>query len=259
MAKMTISGSMLGIRVNSAIAEIYGNEWVANDVSLSAGENTIEVMATAEGFDDAVTKSISVTATGTPKPISLVTSARSGVAPLEAYFFVASDLANPIAEYRIDFEGDGIIDYIGASFDNISHTYASEGIYYPSLTVTDGVGNVYSDTLVVAVLPLADMDEHLKGIWDEMKGALAEGDIEGALIFFTEDSKEKYRKAFTLLQDDVSDLSIDMQDVELIYLKGEIAKYRIRREQLFNGQLLTITYYIYLTKNNAGIWQIEQF
>jgi len=50
-----------------------------------------------------------------------------------------------------------------------------------------------------------------------------------------------------------------MQNIELIYLKEDIAKYRIRREQVFEGQTRTITYYIYFTKNRDGIWQIEQF
>jgi len=50
-----------------------------------------------------------------------------------------------------------------------------------------------------------------------------------------------------------------MQTIELIYLKEAIAKYRIIRQQVFEGQMATITYYIYFTKNPEGIWQIEQF
>jgi hypothetical protein len=159
----------------------------------------------------------------------------------------------------MDFEGDGIIDYTGTTFKDITHAYTAEGIFYPTVTVTDNQGNVYSDTIAITVLSKTEINALLKSKWEGMKGALNRGDIEDALNYFAYDSKEKYRRTFTRLQDKNQTIVSNMQNIELIYLKEDIAKYRIRREQVFEGQTRTITYYIYFTKNRDGIWQIEQF
>ncbi|MFZ5954927.1 MAG: hypothetical protein ACOYT4_00730 [Nanoarchaeota archaeon] len=47
--------------------------------------------------------------------------------------------------------------------------------------------------------------------------------------------------------------------IQLIYLKDNEAKYRIRREQLIDGQSETITYYIYFVKDENGLWKIDRF
>jgi len=51
----------------------------------------------------------------------------------------------------------------------------------------------------------------------------------------------------------------DMQDIELIYAKEGIAKYRINRDQMIAGTPTTITYYIYFMVDPNGIWKIDQF
>ena len=50
-----------------------------------------------------------------------------------------------------------------------------------------------------------------------------------------------------------------MQDIEQVYVVESVAKYRIRRVQLYGGQLLTFTYYIYFTQDTSGLWSIESF
>ncbi|MBI4822832.1 MAG: PKD domain-containing protein [Nitrospirae bacterium] len=87
----------------------------------------------------------------------------------------------------MDFEGDGIIDYTGASFESISHTYTLEGIFYPTLYVTDTQGNIYSDVIAITVLSKTEMDnmpvmaEMLQDMADirliESKGNRAEYDL----------------------------------------------------------------------------------
>ena len=92
-------------------------------------------------------------------------------------------------------------------------------------------------------------------VWSDMKENLAAGNIEGALNYFSEGSKEKYREIFTLLGDRLPTLANNMQDIELIYVRGDIAKYRIHRLQ-YEQQ---ITYYIYFGKDEDGYWKINSF
>jgi hypothetical protein len=159
----------------------------------------------------------------------------------------------------MDFEGDGVIDYTGTTFEDISHTYTAEGIYYPTLTVTDDQGNTYSDTIAITVLNKAQIDALLKSKWEGMKGALRYKDVEGALTQFVEETKEQYRQAFNYISDIIPDVVNGMQNIELVYLKDKVSKFRIRREQIIEGNPQEITYYVYFVKDNDGIWKIEKF
>lgn len=254
---INLAGNETGVTVNGTTANIYGYQFVANNISLTEGSNTITVMA-KDTADNTTTASIAVNATTTGSYIKLSSNLDSSIAPFNVYFSTSTSKFTPVS-YQMDFEGDGVIDYTGASFKNISHTYTSEGIFYPSVTAIDNQGNTYSDSIAITVLSKTEIDTLLKSKWEGMKEALNRGDIEGALNYFTYDSKQKYRAAFTRLQDKIQTIVFNMQNLELIYVKEDIAKYRIRREQVFEGQTRTITYYIYFTKNRDGIWQIEQF
>lgn len=112
-----------------------------------------------------------------------------------------------------------------------------------------GISEVITFTL--EALPSVPPEE----VWGDMKSALKEGKIEDALTHFSEGSKKKYREVFTILGEKLPTLANNMQDIELIYIKGDIAKYRIHRFQM--GQ--QITYYIYFGKDEAGNWKIDSF
>lgn len=64
---------------------------------------------------------------------------------------------------------------------------------------------------------------------------------------------------FQLLANGLPNIATSMQEIQLIYLRGDIAKYRIRREQNIKGTPQTITYYIYFVRDENGIWKIESF
>ncbi|MHB8881187.1 MAG: PKD domain-containing protein, partial [Thermodesulfovibrionales bacterium] len=168
-------------------------------------------------------------------------------------------IPNAVVSYQIDFEGDGIIDYTGPAFEDISHAYTTEGIYYPTVTVTDDQGNVFTDGMAITVLNKAKIDALLKSKWEGMKGALASKNIEGALTFFIPESRELYRQAFNLIIYYLPEIVSAMQRVELVYSKDKIAKYRIIRMQHIGGTPVEVTYYIYFVKDSRGVWRIDQF
>ena len=247
------TNSETGITVNGILANVHGNEFVANHVPLTEGANTLTVKAT-DAAGNTNTTSITVNAGTTVSYIKLTSNIESGISPLTVYF--SNETSNlPPASYQIDFEGDGVIDYAGTTFENISHTYTSEGIFYPIITVTDNLGNAYSDTAAITVFSKTEMDNLLKGKWDGMKGALASGDVETAVSYFAEKTKERYRTVFTAIQDKVSSIAANMQGIQLIYLKNNMAKYRIKRSETMGE----ITYYIYFELDENGIWRIRQF
>ena len=50
-----------------------------------------------------------------------------------------------------------------------------------------------------------------------------------------------------------------MQDIQLVYVNDSVAKYRIRKNELYGGQMMTITYYIYFARDENGFWFIDKF
>ena len=253
-----VTGNETGVTVNGIVAVVYNGEFFVNHVPLEDGQNTI----TANAIDTAgnsASHSILVTADTTQPHVTLNANIESGIAPLTTYFSVSTSIPNSVTFYDFDYEGDATVDYTGSTFDDVSVTYNGEGIVYPTVTVTDDQSVAYPDTIAIVVLNQNDLDALLQAKWSAMKTALSNHDITGALSQFHEESKNQYSQAFNYLFDYLPDIVNNMQNIELIYVKSNYAKYRIRRIQVIEGTTEEITYYIYFVKGSNGIWVIENF
>jgi len=242
----------IGVTVNGIIAEIIGNEWIANNVTLTTGGNTITATAT-NAYGNTDSKTITIYTYDTAQKVELSANITSGISPLTAYFSTSTSFI-PVS-YQMDFEGDGVVDYSGTSLEDIEHTYDSEGIFYPKVTVLDEQGTTYSDTIAVIVLSKTEIDTLLKGKWERMKEALRDINIEAALSYFLSSSRERYRQIFTDITNYLPELVDSMQLIEMIYAEDGVAEYRIKRTEEVGG----VTYYIYFVLNEDGLWKIQQF
>ncbi len=134
-SKETVSnttGNETGITVNGITAMVYGGQFVANHVPLTEGVNTITIAA-KDTAENSTSTSITVTAATTAPQVTLTANTESGISPLTTYFSASTEIPNSATNYKMDFDGDGTNDYTGSTFDNISHTYSSPGIYYATL------------------------------------------------------------------------------------------------------------------------------
>ena len=261
MVKGTVAnttGNETGVTVNGIVAVVYNGEFFVNHVPLEEGQNTITATATDTAGNTATT-SITTTAQTTIPHVTLRANIESGIAPLTTYFSVSTSIPNAVSNYEMDYEGDGVIDYTGATFEDINFTYTTEGIYYPTVTVTDDQSITYTDTIAIIALNEADLDALLRAKWEGMKTALAAQDVNTALNYYTEETKDSYNELFTALYDQPPQIVQDMQDIQLIYSEGNMAKYRIRKSELYGGQTYEITYYIYFGVDIDGIWRIHKF
>ena len=115
---------------------------------------------------------------------------------------------------------------------------------------------------MVHVYDWVEIDGMLGQRWETMKGFLTLQKVDDAVSYFNPSTQENYRNEFNYLKNnfDLPGLIGDMQDIELIYLKSGRAKYRIIREdQIIDGISETVTYYIYFSLDEKGLWKIEQF
>jgi hypothetical protein len=92
-----------------------------------------------------------------------------------------------------------------------------------------------------------------------MKAALTAQNVDGAVGYIGEQSREKYRTIFNALISRLPQIASGMENIQLIYLSDAIAKYRIRRNEIYGGQTYAITYYIYFNVGSDGIWWIDRF
>jgi hypothetical protein len=113
--------------------------------------------------------------------------------------------------------------------------------------------------MAIFVLSKTEMDALLRAKWEGMKEALANKDIGKGLDYFLESSQQVYQQALSVIVDKLPQIIPDMQDIEMIYLNDNVAKYRINRALNINGTLQTVTFYIYFVKDDNGIWKIQQF
>jgi PKD repeat protein len=262
-AKIMVRGTVrsdtkdIGITVNGIVAEITGNNWIANNIPLAMGSNTITAVAT-DSFGNKVSKAITVNTNNITQFVEFSANITSGIPPLQVYFLVSTSSFTPVL-YQMDFQGDGIIDYSGATFLNVSYTYSSEGVFYPKITISDAQGNTYSDTIAITVLSKTEMDTLLKSKWDGMKGSLASDDTNGALNNFIQESRALYSDIFNALRTQLPQIVKEMEDIQLVYMKNGFAKYRMRKNESYGGQILTITYYVYFAIDTDGVWRIYKF
>ena len=250
---VTTTADEVWIKVNGVLAEVYNGQFVANHVPLTEGNNVIVVNAT-DSNGGVGRAEVSVTAVIKPY-VTLNANITSGIAPLAVHFSVSTTIPNPAALYQMDLDGDGVIDFVGADFDNVSLTYTTEGIYYPKVTVTDALGNVYTDTLAITVMNKETIDALLKGKWTAMTNSLAVKDTATALTFIASGSRSSYEEMFIALYDQLPAITATQRELKVRYIAENVAKYEL--VTLENNQYYA--YEVTFVKDAKGSWKILQY
>jgi len=251
-----------GIVINGMLAQVNGNDFAAI-VPLQAGANSITATATNT---DGMTASTTITInTDTPEELlRLTVNPTSGImtkqgtsTSFDTNFEVAAYLPNPIASYAWDTNGDTISEQTGTTL--ITAKYTTPGLYFPTVKVTDTMGNIYTETTIVNVLDRDKLDAILQAKWAGMKMALVNNDIEGAVGYFHIDSKQLYNDVFSAIGRQLQPLVDKMQAIQLINMQNCLAKYRITKDEMYGDQSMMVTYYIYFIVDGNGIWRIAKF
>jgi len=262
--EITVRGTVIskaqevGVRVNGVPATVSGNEFVANRVPVGEGTSVIK----AEAIDTngatavaAVTVTVNITTSG--NPLRLAASIESGIGPLETVLRI-DGVAGTAPD--ISYAGPGNVEFLDCSSpDSCKIRMTTEGVYVFTVTIVGYDGKTYSDSIAITVLDRAKLDALLKAKWEGMKNALKSEDITGALNYILPASRQKYSNSFTALQANISEIANSMQNIELVYVSDTVARYRIRRYHMVFGQYRTITYYIYIRKDQNGQWLIDEF
>jgi plastocyanin len=249
------SGKETGITVNGKVAMVYGNEFVVNHLPLEEGSNTITIIATdVDGY--VRTATATVTAAMPERYIRISANIEAANAPLETALRIDGTFS--IDDSALSYAGPGTVDFLETGADAYRVGMVDEGIYYfTAEAVHDTV--TYMDTIAVVVVDASALDALLQQKWTDMKVALIADNIEEALQYHHERSQERYSAIYNAIGSELPALVSQMQSISLIYCVDGTAKYRIRQDHDINGQIVTITYYVYFIHDDYGLWRIEKY
>ena len=174
-----------------------------------------------------------------------------GTAPLTVELRPSILLDRPVVLYEYDFDGDGLVDLTSETSDAASYTYSDEGLFFPTVTVTDDLGDKTSALAIINVFVLPD----LVAKWTAMKDALRGGDIDQAFGFIAEESRERYREIFIVISSHLSQIDSYLTDINLLAVEGNQAEFEmLRLRQGVEG-----SYYILFVRDNDGVWRLRTF
>jgi DNA-binding beta-propeller fold protein YncE len=148
-SRVNVSGnftaaSLKQITVNGILAFVDGTNFKALNVPLNANTNIIT--AIIENFTG-VTNAASITVIGITNsdgsmndPVQLQATPVAGFTPLPVTFSVQTNVPGTIQQVLYDFNGDGIADFVTNNLDSITYTYATNGEYFPVVTIQTRAG-----------------------------------------------------------------------------------------------------------------------
>ena len=257
IASVTIRGTLshargleTGLTVNGVPVIIHGDQFIADHVPLVEGENTLTAMATdTDGIT--LTDSVTVYAELPENYIQLSADPVSGTAPFETTLHIDSSFA--IASSQISYQGPGEVQLLDRTIDEYRVEISTIGVYTFGVAVTDQQGHAYSDDVTVKVIDEAALDALIEAKWAGMKAALMAGDVQGALAYHHEYARKRYGAIYNALGDKLPALVGQMQAISWIcYVDGTV-KYRIRQDHEIDGEVVTVTYYIYFSRGENGL------
>jgi hypothetical protein len=247
-------GNETGVTVNGVIASVYGTQFVASHVPLQQGANTITAIAT-DAAGNSVSTSITVTATIPANYIRITADTEMGISPLDTTLRIEGSFSFAQAPV-LTYAGPGEVQVIENPTPNeYRMRMTTAGIYTFMAEAKDPQGNTYTDTVTVTVLTKAEFDALLQARWEGMRDALANNDVNKALSYFDDSSRNGYRELFFALSGYLPQIAQELADIQFIRMVGTSAEYDIRT--IRDGR--EYSFYLLLVKDKNGLWKISSF
>jgi Glucodextranase, domain B/FG-GAP repeat/Carboxypeptidase regulatory-like domain/FG-GAP-like repeat len=246
------SGAETGVTVNGVPATVTGNRFIANHVPLQLGSNTISITATdTNGL--ATTRTRNVT-NQNGHYIRINSSIESGIAPLDISLRLDSSFS--IANPTMSFSGPVPITLTpGTSSTEFTTQLAIEGTYTITASAVGPDGQTYTDSVTITVVNRWQLDSQLRAKWENIRTALAAGDVATAVTNFNPLTMEIYREQFTSLSASLPTIAAGMGNIMLVRVEDDQAEYDMH--DTVNGT--EYSFYLLFVKGGDGLWKIRNF
>ncbi len=243
-----------GITVNDAVAYLGSGSFIANDVALEPGANSIQVLLTSP-VGASANAGVSVTGAAGEPTLALKADVTRGLAPLTVTFSYALASTAAIDSIAFDFNGDGRDDFTSRKSPpaTVQNTYTTPGLFVARLKVTDTSRRVYTAEVGIEVASFDTLDVLFLGVWNGMTSALAKRDVSTALIGLNARAAGFYAPIF---QDLLADMPSIVQSFSLphrAYVQDDLLEYAVNRT--IDGQ--DRIFFVYLMRDADGVWRLE--
>jgi sugar lactone lactonase YvrE len=246
------TGRETGIVVDETVANVYGNRFFLNHVPLMEGSNTIVATATDANVNTATAR-VTVNSIPGGDYVEITSNIEAGISPLETILTITSSLDPDNA--RLTYEGPGQVEFLSKVTGEYRVRIVAPGIYTFTGEIPVSKRKSYTDAVSIMVLPRSELDHLLRIKWEGMRAKLAESDIEGALVFFDESSRQDYRELFNVLSPMLPVIAQEMSDIELIEFVKNTAIYDLRTVR--DGK--EYSFQLLFRKDSNGLWSISSF
>lgn len=233
-----------GVTINGVVAAVDAANGFLAVVPLEPGANTITATVTSPRGASA-TSSVTVSASGVPPPIAASAEPLSGMAPLTVTFTVTNPTAAD-ATYFLESFGPFAVPAGGSS--SIQLTYP-EGIYAQTIVVNGGS----PQSFVISVTGIASTDAMLQALWRNISGALAAGDIKGALLYFSPGMRSTYRAVLADIAPALPSMFANFPPITATAMVSGDAEYFFVVPR--NGK--KYGYYLYFMRDGDGVWRLH--
>jgi hypothetical protein len=238
------------VTVNGVPAAVQDERFT---VLLPADPAMTKIVAVATAPDGATAedrRSVAVVPPPAPRLVFRTVPA-AGPPPLSVRFVMATEL--PVSQVVLEL-GDGR-SVTNPALDSELFEYAQPGRYVPRATVTDASGVTSTASAVVEVVDRAAFDAGLQIQRVELKDALRQGDLDGALGAIATSARELYRELLGALTIPLSQIDQVLTDIALVHFDEIQAEYEMLRVD--NG--VTMSYLVLFTRDADGVWRLRFF
>jgi hypothetical protein len=240
--------SWTAITVNGVTACTNGSTFYAVDVPVDISGTTLEATAAiADGLS--LTDSVNVSSIG-PAPVQVEVALACGYAPHTVNLVLTNNTSANLQTLTADFDNDGMTDLtVNSPASGIQYTYPAPGVYQAAITVTDDQGGVHNSLHPVQVDPLADIDTHLRSIYNGMLDRLRAGSIDGALNYLGPEISGRFETLFNALAANLPTIVDQLGTLDQGAIIGNYAEYLVVR----NGYAYPVAF----SRDNTGVWRIS--
>ena len=257
----TVSGVVAGVidasvTINGFSAQTFisGADTAFSDVvSLVAGVNTIEIVATRPG---GATGRAQIQLTYVvPNPYRVDASPTTAVAPINVEFRVLQFIADDTFVATFDFDGNGTVDQtidtLGAP---VSHLYSSAGSVTAHVKVKGSSNVTYSFDLPISVVTPEQVDAQIRPAWDGLISALRAGNTTSALTFISTTAASRYAATFQQMQSALPDIANGLSHAELRFAGADYADYVVSRLVGTEQRVFVIQF----VRDPDGVWRVAE-
>ncbi len=247
-------GIETGVVVNGVLANMIGDQFVANHVPLTEGLNTIKAVATdVQGNREEIP--VNVKGIVSDSYLRISADVDSGLPPLEVVLTLDSNL--DLSAVSITTSGPGEVERLDKADGKYRVLVTVEGVYIFTARVPDPNGFVWEDSIAITVFSNKEVTALLGAKWVGMKGAMANQDIDGALTYFAEESREIYREQLNALKALISDIvnEFNAAEIQLKAVDREVAEFEV----LVVREGARLSFGLKFIKDPKGIWKMWRF